>query len=103
MTNQTTPSLNVADLLARYLERQTESASQGLGFADLGDATPYDATPIQPVEPRQAWKDAIAVAHSVQAPQTTWDVPPEWPTLVARQEPAIAIHAAFVRVGIQGE
>ena len=45
----TTPNLNVADLLARYLERQTESASQGLGFADLGEATPYDATPIEAV------------------------------------------------------
>ena len=45
MTNQTTPNLNVADLLTRYLERQTESASLGLGFADLGEATPYDAAP----------------------------------------------------------
>jgi tetratricopeptide (TPR) repeat protein len=91
MTNQPTPSLNVADLLTRYLERQTESASQGLGFADLGDATPYDATPMQPVEPRQAWQDAVAVAHSLPTPATTWDVPPAWPTLVAQQEPAVAI------------
>ena len=91
MTNPTTPSLSVADLLARYLERQTESASRGLGFADAGDATPYDATPMQPVEPRQAWKDAIAVVQSMSAPATKWDVPPAWPTLVARQEPAVAI------------
>ena len=82
----TTPNLNVAELLTRYLARQTESASQGLGFADLGDATPYDSVPIQPVEPRQAWKDAIAAA-----PAATWEVPPTWPTLVAQQEPAVAI------------
>jgi tetratricopeptide (TPR) repeat protein len=91
MTNQPTPSLNVADLLTRYLERQTESASQGLGFADIGEATPYDATPMQPVEPRQAWNDAIAVAQSLPIPATTWEVPPAWPTLVAQQEPAVAI------------
>jgi hypothetical protein len=91
MTNQTTPSLTVADLLARYLERQTESASQGLGFADLGETTPYDATPMQPVEPRQAWKDAVAVAKSLPTPETAWDVPPAWPTLVAQQAPAVAI------------
>jgi hypothetical protein len=82
----TTPNLNVADLLTRYLARQTESASQGLGFADLGGATPYDAVPIQPVEPRQAWKDAVAAA-----PAATWEVPPTWPTIVAQQEPAVAI------------
>jgi hypothetical protein len=86
----TNPNLNVADLLTRYLERQTESASLGLGFADLGDATPYDAVPIQPVEPRQAWKDALAAA-----PAANWEVPPTWPTLVAQQEPAVAIAFAL--------
>lgn len=95
MTNQTTPNLNMAELLTRYLERQTESASLGLGFADLGEATPYDAASIQPVEPRQAWKDAIAVAPFVQTPQTAWDVPPAWPTLVAQQEPSVAIAFGF--------
>jgi len=78
--------LSVNDLFARYLEKQIHAHAQGLGYAEPGeDVTPFDAVPVQPVDPRLAWQDAVAAADG------KWDVPPEWPTLVNQQEPAVAI------------
>ena len=50
-----TDPLSVSDLFARYLEQQIDAHSRGLGHAEPGeDATPFDATPVQPVDPRLA-------------------------------------------------
>lgn len=83
--SQTDP-LSVSDLFAKYLERQVEAHARGVGHAEPGeDATPFDAVPAQPVDPRLAWADAIAAAPFFS------DAPPEWPALVQQQEPAVAV------------
>lgn len=83
--SQTDP-LSVSDLFARYLEQQIDAHARGVGHAESGeDATPFDAVPVQPVDPRLAWADAVAAASLAS------DVPPEWPSLVQVQEPAVAV------------
>jgi tetratricopeptide (TPR) repeat protein len=89
--NQTPQALS--ELFAQYIRKQAEAREQGLGFADtLGEVTPHDTTPVQPVDPALAWKDAVAAANGHAR---TWTVPAEWPQLVASQEPAVAIAFAL--------
>jgi tetratricopeptide (TPR) repeat protein len=87
----------VAELFAQCLHRQIDAHTQGLGYAEqAGDAVPHEAVPVQPVDPMLAWKDAVAVAKLLnQSAQTKWKVPPEWPALVAQQEPAVALAFAL--------
>jgi hypothetical protein len=83
--------LPLAELFTRYLSRQAEAQSRGLAAAAAGEVEPYESVPAQPVEPRQAWADAVAAAEHLGAPRAEWPVPPEWPALVAAQEPAVAV------------
>ncbi len=90
--NPTQPPL--ADLFARYLARQATAHEEGLGLADLGDeVVPFDAVPVQPVEPRLAWAEATAVLRAAGLPADALpgSVPPDWPALVAGHEPEIAL------------
>jgi hypothetical protein len=87
--NPTQPSL--PDLLARYLDREASAHTDGLGQGDLGEVIPYDAVPVQPVEPRLAWNEALAVLPLLCLPADAGPVPPEWPTLVASHEPEVAL------------
>lgn len=92
--SQTPQSLT--ELFRRYLHRQIAAQAAGLGVADPdGQAVPHEAAPMQPVDPRLAWEDALAVLHLAQ-PRTANDdkavaAPPDWPSLVAAQEPAFAL------------
>jgi hypothetical protein len=45
---------------------------------------PYEAVPVQPVDPALAWRDAVAAAGDAGLA-----TPPDWPALVAAQEPAL--------------
>jgi hypothetical protein len=93
--NQT--SRSVAELFRQYLHRQIAAQAEGVGFADPdGQAVPHEAVTVQPVDPRLAWEDALAVFRcsndgptAITTPRL--DAPPEWPLLVAVQEPAIAV------------
>ncbi len=88
--NPTQPSL--PDLLARYLDRQASAHTDGLGHADGGEqVVPYDAVPVQPVEPRLAWSEALAVLPLMGLPAHDCPVPPEWSVLVASHEPEVAL------------
>jgi hypothetical protein len=94
-SGRTTP---LAELFTDYLHRQMAAQAEGLGFADPdGQVVPHEAVPVQPVEPRLAWDDALAVVShfSLQSVPSLWTVPPEWPALVAGQEPAIALAFAI--------
>ena len=44
----------------------------------------FDAVPVQPVEPRLAWDEAVAVLRHLNVPTDAHScpVPPEWPALV---------------------
>jgi tetratricopeptide (TPR) repeat protein len=85
------PTPALGELFRNYLQRQTAAQGEGLGFADVsGEVVPHEAIPLQPADPQLAWIDALAVApHLVAGGKTQWQVPPEWPTLVALQEPAV--------------
>jgi hypothetical protein len=90
--NPTQPPLH--DLFARYLARQAAAHDDGLGPADTGEeVVPFDAVPVQPVEPRLAWNEAVAALSALGLPVETrpGTVPPDWPTLVASHEPEVAL------------
>jgi hypothetical protein len=90
--NPTQPPLQ--DLFARYLQRQATAHDEGLGLADRGDeVVPFDAVPVQPVEPRLAWNEATAVLAALNLPAEARPgrVPPDWPTLVAAHEPEVGL------------
>jgi hypothetical protein len=84
---------DLADLFSRYLEQHAAAHAEGLGIAEDGEVTLYDAVPVQPVEPRLAWTEALA-ALKYLAPSTDLSspaVPPEWSSLVAAHEPEAAL------------
>jgi hypothetical protein len=91
-TNRPAP-LSLADLFQNYLQRQTAAQAEGLGYPETADeVVPHEAVPVQPVDPCLAWDDALAVVpHLLPGPAPAFAVPPEWPALVAAQEPAVAV------------
>ncbi len=83
--------LMLQDLFARYVRDQALAQSAGLGFAEPSDEVlPYEAVPVQPVDPRLAWEDALASSRLLQ-PGAVFKTPPDWPALVQGQEPAVAL------------
>jgi hypothetical protein len=87
-------TLALSELFTRYLQRQAQAQAEGLGYAEPTDeVVPHEAAPAQPVDPQLAWGEAVAVAQhfpGAGAPKG-WPVPPDWPGLVAAQEPAVAL------------
>ena len=84
--------LSPAELFSQYLQRQAAAQAEGLGFAATSDEVePYDGVPVQPVDPKRAWEDALAVLPHLVPSAPALSVPPEWPALVAAQEPAVAV------------
>jgi tetratricopeptide (TPR) repeat protein len=87
---------SLAELFGRYLRRQMTAQAEGLGLADPDEqAVPHEAVPVQPVDPRLAWEDALAVVRYSQTRNdneaSPSSAPPDWPGLVAAQESAIAV------------
>ncbi len=87
---------SLTELFSQYLHRQIAAQAEGLGLADPdGHAVPHEAVPIQPVDPRLAWDNALAVIHTSPSRSVREgdpvSVPPDWPSLVAAQEPAFAL------------
>lgn len=90
--------LSVTELFAQHLQKQIDAHAAGLGHAEpVGDVLPHEAVPVQPVDPALAWKDAVLSAGILAAGNAglSLGVPPEWPALVARQEPAVALAFAL--------
>src|SRR5262245_18233620 len=86
-------ALPLAEMFTRYLQRQVEAQAQGVGFPEPGDeVTPYEAVPVQPVDPAQAFRDALEVRRFFPALASgSWAAPPDWPVVVACQEPAVSV------------
>lgn len=87
---------SLTELFRRYLHHQVAAQAEGLNLADPdGQVVPHEAVPVQPVDPRLAWEDALAVVRLEQTHSAdeaiSFSAPPEWPSLVATQEPAIAV------------
>lgn len=87
----TQPTL--ADLLGRYLDRQSAAQAIGLGEVPTGDVEAYDAVPVQPVDPKLAWDEA-AVALQNCGDTAVVKAPEEWASLVATQESHTALPLA---------
>src|SRR5262245_51544831 len=88
----TTAQPEIADLLARFLGRQSAAHTAGLAAAVPGDVEPYEAVPVQAVDPRQAWDEATAVLAHFGGPTPSpargegrVGAPADWPLLVAGQ------------------
>jgi hypothetical protein len=82
------------ELMAEYLRRQASAHEAGVGLTDAaGEVTPYEAVPVQPVEPRVAWHEAGAAIRCFQGEEATdsWQAPMDWSGLVASHEPAAAL------------
>jgi tetratricopeptide (TPR) repeat protein len=90
------PSLS--ELFDGYLNRQIEAQAQGLGYAEpAGEVVPHDATPMQPVDPKLAWTDALAPARylgGTEKPRPA-AAPSEWAHLVASEEPVLSLAFAL--------
>jgi tetratricopeptide (TPR) repeat protein len=88
------PQPALADLLGQYLHQQATAHQAGLAFADTaGDVIPHEAVAAQPIDPRLAWEGACAAIRYLIPTQDlqSWNVPPDWPALVAAQEPVMAL------------
>jgi tetratricopeptide (TPR) repeat protein len=90
--NSSTPP-PLAELFNRYLREQAMAHQAGLGFADAGDVTPYDAVAAQPIDPRLAWDGACAAIRYLLPAQDlrSWKVPADWPTLIAEHESVLLL------------
>src|SRR5262245_14924617 len=79
-------------LLAGYLNRQAAAHAEGTAFAESrGEVVPFDAGSTQPVDPKLAWTGAVAALRTWQPSAAAPTVPPDWPALVAAQEPVAAL------------
>jgi tetratricopeptide (TPR) repeat protein len=90
----TTPSPPLGQLLSSYLRQQAEAHAAGLTDPDgVGEVVPYEAGPVQPVDARLAWEEAVDAARLLApaAPVRSWQAPPHWPQLVAQHEPVAAL------------
>jgi hypothetical protein len=83
--------------MARYVQRQAEAHAAGLAALEvMGEVEPYEAGPVQPIDARPAWDEALAaVRHLAVKQDRTWKAPPGWPQLVAAHEPAYSLALAL--------
>jgi tetratricopeptide (TPR) repeat protein len=83
---------NLTQLLARFLNNQAAAHAVGLTNVDAGpEVTPYEAAPVQPIDAKLAWEEAVAaVGYFNSAADTAkWPPPPHWGSLVAGHEPVV--------------
>jgi hypothetical protein len=87
------PPPSLPDLLAGYLQRQALAQADGLGSPDSGEVVPFEAAPVQPVDARLAWTEALVALHFFARPAQTerLSAPPDWPALVTGREPVLAL------------
>jgi tetratricopeptide (TPR) repeat protein len=91
MSHQTSVQPGLTDLMARYLQKQADAQAVGIATFD-GEVTPYEVGPVQPLDPKLAWDEALAVLAfygptHVQRRQA----PPHWSHLVANHESIVAV------------
>lgn len=91
MTPSTPVQPKLDELMARYLQRQAEAHQAGLASFDPGEVTPYEAGPVQPIDAKMAWDEAIKAVEVLTSTKAKMQAPPGWATLVAGHEPAVAL------------
>ena len=75
----------LADLMARFLNRQSAAVGAGMAAVLPGDVEPHEAVPVQAVDPKQAWDEAVAVLGHFGSNAKAIKAPADWPALVAAQ------------------
>ena len=91
MSYETSVQPNLNDLFANYLERQAEAQAAGIASFD-SEVTPYEVGPVQPLDPKMAWDEALAVLPMVgTVGEQRRKAPPHWAQLVAGHESIVAI------------
>lgn len=84
------PSLN--DLMGRFLAGQAGAHAAGLAAFDPAEVMPYEAGPVQPIDPQPAWREATAaLQQQAKVDESKLTAPPHWPQLVAGHEPVVAL------------
>lgn len=95
MSKDTPVQANLAEMLARFLNKQAQAQTDGLAEFEAGaEVTAYEAGPVQPIDAALAWEEAVAALCHL-GPSTGggrhWAPPPHWVSLVAAHEPAVAL------------
>jgi hypothetical protein len=75
----------LADLMARFLGRQSMAVASGMAAVLPGDVEPHEAVPVQAVDPKQAWDEATAVLAHFGEKVKSGKAPADWPALVSAQ------------------
>jgi tetratricopeptide (TPR) repeat protein len=79
------------DLFANYLKRQADAQAADITSFD-SEVTPYEVGPVQPLDPKMAWDEALAVLPLVgKVGEQRRKAPPHWAQLVAGHESIVAI------------
>src|SRR5262249_15110665 len=97
--SQTSSQPGLAELLARFLHGQAVVHEAGLAPPPTGEVVPYEAAPSQTADPKLAWEESLAVlpfyapsySGGSQGRAKGLKAPPDWPALVAAQEPALGV------------
>jgi hypothetical protein len=91
MALETPVQPNLTDLLASYLAKQADAQAAGIATFD-GEVNPYEVGPVQPLDAKLAWDEALAVLPFYgAAPPARRQAPPQWSQLVAGHESIVAI------------
>lgn len=91
MSHETSVQPNLTDLLAGYLQRQADARAVGIATYD-GEVTPYEVGPVQPLDPKLAWDETLAVlAFYGKAAGKRQQAPPQWAQLVSGHESIVGI------------
>jgi tetratricopeptide (TPR) repeat protein len=91
MSHETSVQPGLTDLFAGYLQKQADAQAAGIAIFD-GEVTPYESGPVQPLDPKLAWDESLAVLtlFGKEAPPRR-QAPPHWSQLVAVHESLVAI------------
>jgi hypothetical protein len=85
-------SPDLSTLFRQYLEKQTTARVTGVAETASAEVVPFDAVPLQPVDPKAAWSAALDAARFYGTGATPMPpVPPSWPQLVAQSQPELAL------------
>lgn len=98
MSRETSVQPSLAEMLTRYLQKRSADQAAGIAGEELtGEVVPFEAAPVQPVEPRLAWTEALAAGRhfNPRLDADSVEAPPDWPMLVAGHEPEMALAFAL--------
>jgi hypothetical protein len=94
LTCDRSPQPPLGELFAKYLERQAAAQAAGFAVGDApGEVVPFEAVPVQAVDARTAWTEALAALRFYDSATDlrSLSAPTDWPVLVANQEPAMSL------------